>query len=106
MSNDLLAQFAGALASGSIRVVDLTQTLRPSTPVIGLPPPIAPSNPFTIEQISRYDDKGPAWYWNNISMGEHTGTHSTRPRIGSPARISPTASPIRSTSSALSRRPW
>ena len=79
MSNDLLAQFASALASGSIRVVDLTQTLKPSTPVIGLPPPIAPSNPFTIEQISRYDDKGPAWYWNNISMGEHTGTHFDAP---------------------------
>ena len=79
MSSDLLKQFAGALASGSIRVVDLTQTLRPSTPVIGLPPPNAPSNPFAIEEISRYDERGPAWYWNNISMGEHTGTHFDAP---------------------------
>lgn len=79
MSNDLLAQFASALLSGKIRVVDLTQSLRPSTPVIGLPPPNAPSNPFRIEEISRYDERGPAWYWNNISMGEHTGTHFDAP---------------------------
>jgi kynurenine formamidase len=79
MTNNLLAQFAAALAGGSIRVVDLTQTLRPSTPVIGLPPPNAPSNPFRIEEISHYDERGPAWYWNNISMGEHTGTHFDAP---------------------------
>ena len=79
MSKDLMNQFAAALASGSIRVVDLTQTLRPSTPVIGLPPPNAPSNPFAIEEISHYDERGPAWYWNNISMGEHTGTHFDAP---------------------------
>ncbi len=79
MSTDLLNRFAAGLASGSIRVVDLTQTLRPSTPVIGLPPPNAPSNPFRIEEISRYDERGPAWYWNNISMGEHTGTHFDAP---------------------------
>ena len=60
-------------------MVDLTQTLRPSTPVIGLPPPNAPSNPFAIEEISHYDERGPAWYWNNISMGEHTGTHFDAP---------------------------
>jgi kynurenine formamidase len=79
MSSDLLAQFASALTSGAIRVIDLTQTLRPSTPVIGLPPPLAPSNAFSIEVISHYDERGPAWYWNNISMGEHTGTHFDAP---------------------------
>lgn len=79
MSNELLNQFAAALASGAVRVVDLTQTLRPSTPVIGLPPPNANSKPFTIEEISRYDERGPAWYWNNLSMGEHTGTHFDAP---------------------------
>lgn len=79
MSKDVLKQFAAALASGSIRVVDLTQTLRPATPVIGLPPPNAQSNPFTITEISRYDERGPAWYWNNIAMGEHTGTHFDAP---------------------------
>jgi kynurenine formamidase len=79
MSKELLGQFAAAIASGGIRVVDLTQTLRPSTPVIQLPPPFAPSSPFRLEEISRYDERGPAWYWNNISCGEHTGTHFDAP---------------------------
>lgn len=79
MSTDLLMKVAAAIADGSIKVVDLSQTLRPSTPVIGLPPPLANSNPFSISEISHYDDRGPAWYWNNISMGEHTGTHFDAP---------------------------
>lgn len=78
MTTDLLA-FAADIAAGRIRIVDLTQTLRPSTPVIQLPPMFAPSNPFRIEEISRYDDRGPAWYWNNLSLGEHTGTHFDAP---------------------------
>ena len=32
-----------------------------------------------MEEVSRYDARGPAWYWNNISMGEHTGTHFDAP---------------------------
>lgn len=32
-----------------------------------------------MEEISRYDDRGPAWYWNNIHTGEHTGTHLDAP---------------------------
>ena len=47
--------------------------------MIQLPPPLAPSQPFRIEEISRYDERGPAWYWNNISCGEHTGTHFDAP---------------------------
>ena len=38
MSTDVLAQLIASLASGSIKVVDLSQNLSPSTPVIGLPP--------------------------------------------------------------------
>lgn len=77
--SDLLTKLAKAIAKEKIKVVDLTQTLRPSTPVIQLPPPFAPSKPFEIEEISHYDDKGPAWYWNNLAMGEHTGTHFDAP---------------------------
>ena len=62
-----------------MRVVDLTQPLGPDTPVIGLPPIFAPSPGVTIEVISRYDDKGPAWYWNTLKFGEHTGTHFDAP---------------------------
>ena len=79
MSTEVLARLVAALADGSIRVVDLTQTLRASTPVIQLPPEFAPSSPFRIEEISHYDERGPAWYWNNISCGEHTGTHFDAP---------------------------
>ena len=75
----MLADFAAAIASGKIKVLDLTQTLRASTPVIQLPPPFAQSNPFSSSLISRYDDRGPAWYWNNLAMGEHTGTHFDAP---------------------------
>src|SRR6185503_1523747 len=70
MSTQLLAQFAAAVMDGSIRVVDLSQTLKPATPVIQLPPPFAPSDPFRMSEISHYDERGPGWYWNNLSMGE------------------------------------
>ena len=64
---------------GSLTVVDLTQPLGPATPVIGLPPMFAASPGVTIDVISRYDDKGPAWYWNTLRFGEHTGTHFDAP---------------------------
>ncbi|WP_210484050.1 aldolase/citrate lyase family protein [Microvirga antarctica] len=79
MSSNLLVEFAAGIADGRIRVVDLTQTLRPSTPVIQLPPEFAPSNPFRMLEISKYDERGPGWYWNNIACGEHTGTHFDAP---------------------------
>jgi kynurenine formamidase len=79
MSASVLTQLAAALANNSVRVVDLTQTLRPSTPIIQLPPEFKQSSPFSMSEISHYDERGPAWYWNNISMGEHTGTHFDAP---------------------------
>lgn len=75
----ILAQLVSALDTHAIEVVDLTMPLGPDTPVIGLPPPFAPSPGVTIEAISRYDGRGPAWYWNTIRMGEHTGTHFDAP---------------------------
>jgi len=77
--SDALANLIGALTTGGVRVVDLTQPLEESTPVIDLPPPFAPSPGVSIEQISRYDDGGPAWYWNVLRFGEHTGTHFDAP---------------------------
>ena len=77
--SSLLIQLAEGLAAGTVRVVDLSQTLGPDTPVIGLPDIFAPSPGVSIEVISRYDDKGPAWYWNTIGMGEQTGTHFDAP---------------------------
>lgn len=75
----LLSQLADALHSGAVKVVDLTQPLGPDTPVIDLPPIFAASPGFSSEVISHYDDRGPAWYWNTIRLGEHTGTHFDAP---------------------------
>jgi kynurenine formamidase len=77
--SDVLARLAEELSAGRVRIVDLTQPLGPSTPVIGLPPIFASSPGVTITPISRYDDKGPAWYWNTLTFGEHTGTHFDAP---------------------------
>ena len=79
MTAPLLSQLVDALARGTLTVVDLTQPLGPSTPVIGLPPMFAASPGVTIDTISRYDDHGPAWYWNTLRFGEHTGTHFDAP---------------------------
>jgi kynurenine formamidase len=79
MDANIISAFAAAVQSGGLRVVDLTQTLDSEFPTIQLPPQFGPSAPFKKEQISRYDEKGPAWYWNNISLGEHTGTHFDAP---------------------------
>ena len=74
-----LTQLVEDLNSGRLRVVDLTQPLGPATPVIELPPLFAPSPGVSVDVISRYDDRGPAWYWNTLRFGEHTGTHFDAP---------------------------
>ena len=75
----ILNTLTAALSSGQVRVVDLTQTLTEDFPTIVLPPEFAQSAPVRIERLSRYDAAGPAWYWNNLSFGEHTGTHFDAP---------------------------
>ena len=77
--SSVLTQLVEELNRGTVKVVDLTQPLEPSTPVIGLPPVFAPSPGIAIDVISKYDEKGPAWYWNTIRLGEHTGTHFDAP---------------------------
>ncbi len=74
-----LAAFAADLATGKLKIVDLTQTLSPDFPTIVLPPQFGQCAPFRMEVISRYDDAGPGWFWHNISVGEHTGTHFDAP---------------------------
>lgn len=75
----ILREFADQLRSGGIRVVDLTAPLVNSTPILKLPPPYENTINFQLEKISEYDDRGPAWYWNNIHTGEHVGTHLDAP---------------------------
>jgi len=79
MTNQILQQLAGAVASGAIRTVDLTQTLSPDTPTLVLPPEFGQCAAFSQEEISRYDERGVAWYWNNFTVSEHTGTHFDAP---------------------------
>ncbi|WP_157244858.1 cyclase family protein [Nonomuraea typhae] len=75
----LLRTLVDAVRGGAIEVVDLTAPLSPETPILQLPPPFGNTIPFRLEEISRYDDRGPAWYWNDIHTGEHTGTHFDAP---------------------------
>ena len=79
MTTTPLALLLDALHQGSLHIVDLTQPLGPGTPVIGLPPMFAASPGVTIDVISEYDSGGPAWYWNTLRFGEHTGTHFDAP---------------------------
>jgi kynurenine formamidase len=74
-----VADLVSGLADGSVEIVDLTQPLTESTPVIKLPPPFANTPGLTREEISHYDDRGPAWAWYTLTLGEHVGTHLDAP---------------------------
>ncbi|MGI8968035.1 MAG: cyclase family protein [Chloroflexota bacterium] len=78
-SSQVLIDLIAALASGSVRVVDLTQSLTSATPLLPLPPQWPNTAPFQLHEISRYDERGPFWYWNWFETGEHTGTHFDAP---------------------------
>jgi len=75
----VLSALAEAIRSATVDVIDLTAPLSSSTPVLKLPEPFGNTVPFTLHEISRYDERGPAWYWNDITTGEHTGTHFDAP---------------------------
>lgn len=75
----VLSDLVSALSSGSVTVVDLTAPLSSETPILVLPPEFGQTAQFQLEEISAYDDRGPAWYWNNFRTGEHTGTHFDAP---------------------------
>jgi len=79
VDTDPISDLAAALAGGGIRIVDLTQPLSEGTPVLQLPPPFANTPGLTRELISEYDDKGPAWAWYTLTVGEHVGTHFDAP---------------------------
>ncbi len=74
-----LSALTADITSGKLVVYDLTQLLNAATPIIQLPPPFANTPGFKSHEISKYNDKGPAWYWNWIEVGEHVGTHFDAP---------------------------
>jgi kynurenine formamidase len=94
-----LSALTQLISQGGVRVVDLTQPLCESTPVISLPPEIGKNSPgFSKTAVSNFDADGPAWAWNALSMGEHCGTHFDSPnhwitgrehKTGGPATIPP-----------------
>jgi kynurenine formamidase len=75
----VLSALAEAIRSATVDVIDLTAPLSSSTPLLKLPEPFGNTVPFALHEISRYDERGPAWYWNDITTGEHTGTHFDAP---------------------------
>ncbi|PCE65902.1 cyclase family protein [Sediminicola luteus] len=74
-----LQNLLSAVQGKSVKVVDLTHTLNEEFPALQLPPEFGQVAPFSKTKISEYDDKGPGWYWNNFTCGEHTGTHFDAP---------------------------
>ena len=79
MAQDSVSSLIGALADGAVEVVDLTQPLSERTPVIKLPEQFAQTPGLKVHEISSYDERGPAWAWNWLEIGEHTGTHLDAP---------------------------
>jgi kynurenine formamidase len=75
----LLNEFTQAIATGALDVIDLTQTLSEDTPALVLPPEFGQCVGFSRKEVSRYDARGVAWYWNEFTVNEHTGTHFDAP---------------------------
>jgi kynurenine formamidase len=75
----VLTQLVQELNAGTLRVVDLTRPLDAETALLPMPPAWPNTPAFSLQEISRFDERGPAWYWNSFTTGEHTGTHFDAP---------------------------
>src|SRR5436305_530095 len=75
----VLQALVDAIRDRSVEVIDLTAPLSAQTPILQLPEPFGNTVRFGLTEISHYDERGPAWYWNDIVTGEHTGTHFDAP---------------------------
>lgn len=79
-TTETLAALATAISASEIKVVDLSCTLGPDTPLLKLPPEMGTDTPqIEIHSISNYNDTGPFWSWNWLKLGEHSGTHFDAP---------------------------
>lgn len=79
MSSDAKNALVELLFSGKFEFVDLGQPLNEETLLLQLPPPFANTPGFSRQVISKYDDKGPAWFWHSFTCGEHVGSHFDAP---------------------------
>ena len=78
-ATSLVGALVEALASGAVEITDLTQPLNERTPVIRLPEQFVDTPGLKRHEISRYDERGPAWAWDWLEIGEHVGTHFDAP---------------------------
>jgi kynurenine formamidase len=78
-ANGPIAALASSLGAGEIEIVDLTYPLGEDTLSVQLPEPYAQSPVLELHEISRYDERGPHWAWNWLTIGEHVGTHMDAP---------------------------
>src|SRR5438874_11749011 len=69
----VLHALTDAIRDSSVDVIDLTAPLSSETPILQLPEPFGNTARFGLTEISHYDDRGPAWYWNDIVTGEQPG---------------------------------
>lgn len=74
-----LGDVLSRIVDGRVEVVDLSQPLNEDTPVLKLPPPFVNTGGFEYKPLSKYDENGESWYWNDFSAGEHVGTHFDAP---------------------------
>jgi len=72
--NDLIKK----LASGKVRVIDLTHTLSPEFPSISLPPEMGQAWPFASRRC-RATTSAAGVVLEQLLCGEHTGTHFDAP---------------------------
>lgn len=75
----VLENLMAGILNGQVEVIDMAQPLNEDTPVIQLPEPFKNAGGFKYIQLSKYDEGGPAWYWNDFVAGEHCGTHFDAP---------------------------
>ena len=75
----VLEGLTAALSDGSVQVIDLTTPLSSDTPILNLPQPLANTVGLSLKPVSNFDDAGPAWAWNDVTVGEHAGTHLDAP---------------------------
>src|SRR2546430_7086839 len=74
-----LEPLTDAIRDPSGEVSDFTAPWDSEARITQLPEPFGNTARFGLTEISHYDDRGPAWYWNDIVTGEHTGTHFDAP---------------------------
>ena len=79
MPTNAVTELIRALSSQGVEVVDLTQPLSESTPVIDLPEPYVNSPGLSRRELARYDERNPLARWDVLELGEHTGTHVDAP---------------------------